>query len=341
MQLLEQIIQKAKANKRTIVLPEGTEERTLRAADRVLSEGIADLILIGEPEEINDNAQKWGLTHISKATLISPTRNENKQKYADLLYELRKNKGMTPEEALKKVEDPLYLATLLIKNGDAEGEVAGAQNTTGDVLRPALQIIKTTPGINVVSGAFILIVSEELKNNPYGENGVLVVGDCAVVPDPKANELAQIAVSCAHTAKAIADISPRVAMLSFSTKGSASHSLVDKVVEATAIAQQLAPELDIDGELQVDAALDPTTGAKKAPNSPVAGRANVLIFPDLQSGNIGYKLVQRLGNATAIGPILQGIAYPVNDLSRGCSVEDIYYMVAITSNQATAALEKR
>lgn len=337
MHLLDTLVQKAKQAQRTIVLPEGLEERTLRAADRVLADGVAKIILIGEPDEIHQKAQELGLAHLEAATIVSPTQNPDKQKHADLLYELRKKKGMTPEEALKKVEDPLYLATLLIKSGAADGEVAGAQNTTGNVLRPALQVIKTKPGVRVVSGAFVLIVSEELKDIHYGENGVLVLADCAVMPNPSAEELAQIAVSSADTARHIAGIEPRIAMLSFSTKGSAKHENVDKVVEATKLAHELAPELKLDGELQVDAALDPKTGAQKAPGSTVAGKANVLVFPDLQSGNIGYKLVQRLGGATAIGPILQGIAHPVNDLSRGCSVEDVYYMIAITSLQASAA----
>ncbi len=337
MHLLDTLVQKAQKAPKTIVLPEGTEERTLIAADRILANAVAKVILIGEPEAIHAEAQRLGLTHIDKARIISPTQNPDKQKHADLLYDLRKSKGMTPDEALKKVENPLYLATLLIKSGEADGEVAGAQNTTGNVLRPALQIIKTKPGVHVVSGAFILIMNEALKGHYYGEDGILVLADCAVMPDPTADELAQIAVSSADTARAIVGIEPRIAMLSFSTKGSAKHDHVDKVVEATRIAHELAPALQIDGELQVDAALDPKTGAQKAPGSTVAGKANVLVFPDLQSGNIGYKLVQRLGGATAVGPILQGMAHPVNDLSRGCSADDIYYMIAITSLQAAAA----
>lgn len=338
MQLLEKIVANAKADKRRIVLPEGLEERTLRAADKIIAEGVADLILIGNPEEIKTKANELGLNHIATgATLLCPKSNPHKEKYAEILYELRKKKGMTLEEATKLAEDPLYLACLMIKAGDADGEVAGAQNTTGNVLRPALQIIKTAPGIKVVSGAFVLLT----KASQYGANGTIVCGDCAVMPNPTAKELAQIAISSAATAKTIAGLDPKVAMLSFSTKGSAKHENVDKVTEATRLAQEMAPELNIDGELQVDAALDPKTGSSKAPGSKVAGQANVLIFPDLQAGNIGYKLVQRLGGAEAIGPILQGIAMPVNDLSRGCSVEDVYYMVAITSNQATAALQAK
>lgn len=336
MQLLDKIIEGAKSQKRRIVLPEGTEERTIKAADKLIGDGVADIILIGEPQEIEAKAKEYGLTHISKAQVVSPTQNPNKSKYAEILHELRKSKGMTIEEATKLAENPLYLACLMIKAGDADGEVAGAQNTTGDVLRPALQIIRTAPGVKVVSGAFIVIVKEK----QYGDDGIMIMGDCAVMPNPTAEELAQIAVSSAGTAKTLAGLDPRVAMLSFSTKGSAKHEFVDKVTEATKLARELAPDLKLDGELQADAALDPKTGASKAPGSEVAGKANVLIFPDLQSANIGYKLVQRLGGATAIGPILQGIAMPVNDLSRGCSMEDIYYMVAITSLQATAALNQ-
>ena len=243
-------------------------------------------------------------------------------------------KGMTPEDAQKLVCNPLYLGCLIIKNGDADGQVAGALNTTGNVLRPALQIIKTTPGISCVSGAMMMITNAK----EYGEDGVLFVGDVAVTPNPDANQLSQIAVCTAQTAKAIAGFEePRVAMLSFSTKGSAKHEMVDKVIEATKLAHELDPSLAIDGEMQADAALVPFVGQSKAPGSAVAGKANVLIFPDLGAGNIGYKLVQRLGNAEAIGPVLQGIARPVNDLSRGCSIEDVYMMIAITANQAIAA----
>ncbi|MDO5017329.1 MAG: phosphate acetyltransferase [Porphyromonas sp.] len=335
MQLLEKIVANAKANKRRIVLPEGLEERTLRAADRIIADGVADLTLIGNPDKIKAKAEELGLTRVATgATLLCPKKNPDKEKYANILFELRKKKGMTIEEATELAENPLYLACLMIKAGDVDGEVAGAQNTTGNVLRPALQIIKTAPGIKVVSGAFILLT----KASQYGHEGTLVCGDCAVMPNPTAEELAQIAISSAETARTLAGIDPKVAMLSFSTKGSASHENVDKVAEATRIAQEMAPDLALDGELQVDAALDPKTAGSKAPGSKVAGQANILIFPDLQAGNIGYKLVQRLGGAEAIGPILQGIAMPVNDLSRGCSVDDIYYMVAITSNQATAAL---
>mgnify|MGYP003519920196 FL=1 len=333
MSLMNQIVERAKANKQRIVLPEGTEERTLKAANQLLADEVADLILIGNPDEIMGLAKEWGLENIGKATIINPADHPKKEEYAQLLCELRKKKGMTIEEARALVEKPLYLGCLIIKAGDADGQLAGAKNTTGDVLRPALQIIKTTPGITCVSGGMLL-----LTNAPEcGENGVLFVGDVAVTPMPDANQLAQIAVCTAQTAQAVAGLDPRVAMLSFSTKGSAKHEVVDKVTEALAIAKEMAPELKIEGELQADAALVPRIGQSKAPGSEIAGYANVLVFPCLEVGNIAYKLVERLGHATAIGPVLQGIARPVNDLSRGCSIDDIYNMVAITANQAIAA----
>ena len=333
MELIEQLIARAKADKQRIVLPEGTEERTLKAANQILTDGVADLIILGNVDEILEKAQEWGLGNISKATLIDPATSEKREEYAQLLCELRKKKGMTIEQARKTVLDPLYFGCMIIKSGDADGQLAGARNTTGDVLRPALQIIKTAPGITCVSGAMLLLTHAP----ECGDNGVLVMGDVAVTPVPDANQLAQIAVCTARTAKAVAGIEPRVAMLSFSTKGSAKHEVVDKVVEAFGIAKEMDPALCIDGELQADAALVPSVGHSKAPGSPIAGKANVLIVPSLEVGNIGYKLVQRLGHATAIGPILQGIARPVNDLSRGCSIEDVYMMVAITANQAIAA----
>lgn len=334
MDLISEIVERAKANKQRIVLPEGTEERTLKAANQILTDGVADLILLGNPDEIMSLAAQWGLGNIGKATIINPEDHPKKEEYAQLLCELRKKKGMTIEEARKLVVDPLYLGCLIIKAGDADGQLAGARNTTGNVLRPALQIIKTTPGITCVSGAMLLLTHAP----EYGKNGVLVMGDVAVTPVPDANQLAQIAVCTAQTAKAVAGIeNPKVAMLSFSTKGSAKHEVVDKVIEATKIAKEMAPTLDLDGELQADAALVPEVGTSKAPGSLVAGQANVLIVPSLEVGNISYKLVQRLGHADAIGPILQGIACPVNDLSRGCSIEDVYRMIAITANQAIAA----
>lgn len=333
MKLIEKLVARAKADKQRIVLPEGTEERTLKAANQLLTDGVADLILIGNPEEIAEKSAEWGLGNINKATIIDPLNHPKQEEYAQLLAKLREKKGMTIEQARELVKNPLYLGCLIIKAGDADGQLAGAQNTTGDVLRPALQIIKTTPGITCVSGAMLLLtIAPEC-----GDNGVLVMGDVAVTPVPDANQLAQIAVCTAQTAKAVAGITPRVAMLSFSSKGSAKHEDVDKVVEALKIAREMDPFLMIDGELQADAALVPAVGQSKAPGSPVAGAANVLIAPRLEVGNIGYKLVERLGHATAIGPILQGIARPVNDLSRGCSIDDIYKMVAITANQAIAA----
>ena len=334
MDLISEIVARAQANPQRIVLPEGTEERTLTAADRALADGVANLIILGNPAEIKALADKLGLKNIDKATIIDPENHPKKEEYAQLLCELRKKKGMTIEEARKLVLDPLYLSCLIIKSGDADGQLAGARNTTGNVLRPALQIIKTAPGITCVSGAMLLIT----KTPQYGENGVLVVGDVAVTPAPDADQLSQIAVCTARTAQAVAGFEdPRVAMLSFSTKGSAKHEVVDKVVEALGLAKKLDPTLKIDGELQADAALVPSVGASKAPGSEIAGKANVLVFPNLEVGNIAYKLVQRLGNADAIGPILQGIARPVNDLSRGCSVDDVYKMIAITANQAIAA----
>lgn len=334
MNLIEKIIERAKSNKQRIVLPEALEERTITAADKALADGLAELILLGNIDQIHALAQKLGLKNIDKATLIDPATSEKREEYAQLLFELRKKKGMTIELAREKVLDPLYFGCLIIKSGDADGQISGALSTTGDTLRPALQIIKCSPGITCVSGAMLMIT----QTPQYGEDGVLVIGDVAVTPMPDANQLAQIAVCTAQTARSVAGFNdPRVAMLSFSTKGSAQHEVCDKVIEATALAKQLDPSLKVDGELQADAALVPSVGQKKAPGSEIAGNANVLVFPNLEVGNIGYKLVQRLGNADAIGPILQGIARPVNDLSRGCSVDDIYKMVAITACQAMDA----
>jgi len=332
MGLLQQIRDKAKAGRKHIVLPEGTEERTVLAAAEVTAQGIADITLVGGEQAIRQKAQELG-ADLAGVRIQDPAASLRASAYAGLLYELRKNKGMTPEEAEKLVTgNPLYFATMMLKTGDADGMVAGAINTTGDVLRPALQIIKTAPGIKVVSSCFLM----ECPDRRYGQNGVLVFGDCAVIPNPTAEELAAIAISSAQTAKALAGMEPKVAMLSFSTKGSAQHELVTKVQEATRIAREAAPALMIDGELQADAALVASVGKLKSPDSPVAGEANVLVFPDLQAGNIGYKLVQRLAGAEAVGPVIQGLAKPVNDLSRGCSVEDIVSAVAIAAAQANA-----
>ncbi|MDR2472458.1 MAG: phosphate acetyltransferase [Tannerella sp.] len=331
MDLIQDIINRAKANRQRIVLPEGTEERTLKAADRLVADGVADIILMGDKTAISSLSKSYGLSNINRATIIDPSdAYDKKQDYINLLLELRRAKGITEEQAAKLVEDPLYLACLMIKAGDADGEIAGAYNTTGNVLRPALQIIKTRKGSPCVSGAFLMF----LKDKSYGDDGVMVFADCAVMPNPTAAELAYIAVSTAHTTRTLVGVEPRVAMLSFSTKGSAQHDMVDKVVEATQLAREMAPELQIDGELQADAAIVAKVAAHKAPGSTVAGHANVLVFPTLETGNICYKLVQRLAGAEAVGPILQDMAAPVNDLSRSCSVDDIYKMVAIAANQS-------
>ncbi len=330
MEFIEQVKQKARSNKKRIVLPEGLEERTLRAADIILSEGLAELTLIGNPTLLHEKAALLGLKNINKAIVVDPENHDKLDAYTDLMVQIRKNKGLTKEDALVQIKNPLCLAVMMIKAGDADGEVAGADNSTGDVLRPAFQFVKTAPGISVVSGAFIMI----LKNKAFGHNGMMVFADCAVHPNPTAEELAEIAVATGRTTQAIAGFEPRIAMLSFSTKGSAKHEMVDKVVKATALAQAMAPDLKIEGELQSDAAIIPEIGLKKAPGSEIAGQANVLVFPTLETGNIAYKLVQRMADAEAIGPILQGMAAPINDLSRGCSVSDIVNLVAITAIQA-------
>jgi len=330
MELLDIIKTNARKLQKRIVLPEGYEERTLKAADISISEGLARIILLGNPDDIMEKAEKYSLENLTKAEIINPLSHPKKEHYINMMVELRKHKGMTHEEAGRLIEDPLYLGVLMIKNGDADGEVSGADHATGDVLRPAFHYVKTAPGISVVSGAFIMI----LPDKSFGENGIIIYADGAVHPDPTEKELAEIAVATAHTARAICGFEPKIAMLSFSTKGSASHPLVDKVVNATRIAKEMAPDLMIEGELQADAALIESIGQKKAPGSLIAGKANVLIFPDLNCGNIAYKLTQRLAHAEAIGPILQGMAAPINDLSRGCSVSDIVSMIAITANQA-------
>jgi len=330
MELLEKIKANAKLADKMVVLPEGTEERTLMATDEIISEGIARVSLLGNREEILKESLRLNLKNIERATIVDPKNHAKRDYYVDRLTEIRKSKGLTKEEASALLDNPLYLAVMMIKEGDADAEVAGAMNTTGDVLRPAFQIVKTAPGISVVSGAFIMIVPDK----SYGENGIIVFANCAVQPNPTSRELAEIAICAAATAKNIANIEPRVAMLSFSTKGSAKHEMVDKIVEATRLAKEMAPDLKIDGELQADAALVPKIGQSKAPGSEIAGKATVLVFPTLDVGNIAYKLVQRLAGAEAIGPVLQGLAAPINDLSRGCSVSDIVNLVAISVNQA-------
>ena len=333
MKLLQEIKERAQSNPQRIVLPEGDEPRTLEAANTVIKDKVANIILLGNPEKILALAAEKGFEYIKQATIIDPDNNPELEKYAEMLCEIRKKKGMTMEEATRLAKDPLYLGCLMIKAGAADGELAGARNATGDVLRPALQIVRTKPGMTCVSGALMLFS----KAKEFGEDGMIIVADVAVMPNPTAAELAQIAVATGHTMRAIAGQEPRIAMLSFSTKGSAKHELVDKVTEATRLAKEMEPDMMIDGELQADAALVPSVGEFKAPGSKVAGHANTLVFPSLEVGNIGYKMVQRLGGAEAIGPVLQGMAAPINDLSRGCSVSDIEMMIAITCNQAIAA----
>lgn len=329
MGFMDKIKQRAKESLKTIVLPEGSEPRTVKAAEIIHREGLANLILLGNPDKIKETAKNEGAC-LDGIRMIDPKTSDKHEEYAEKFYELRKKKGVTLEQAREIVKDEIYFGTMMVKMKDADGMVSGAIHSTGDLLRPAMQVIKTAPGISIVSSVFVI----EVPNCQYGDNGLFVFGDCAVNPCPTAEELAAIAIASSKTAKVLCDIEPRVAMLSFSTKGSAKHDLVTKVVEATRIAKEQAPELAIDGELQLDAALVPKVAELKAKGSNVAGKANVLIFPDLQAGNIGYKLVQRLANAEAVGPICQGFAAPVNDLSRGCSVEDIVNVVSITAVQA-------
>lgn len=331
MTLFERLTKKAQEHPQRLVLPESKEPRTLQAAEKIIADKIADIIFLGKKNEILAEAEKLGLSHIAEATFCDPDDTTFTEKYAELFCELRKKKGVTLEDARYTVKNPLYLGCLLIKAGDADAMVAGALSPTSSVLRAAFQVLKTKPGISVVSGAFIMLLPQ---NCPYGEENMLVFADCAVVPDPTKEELAQIAIATAKTTKDIAGLDPVVAMLSFSTRGSASHEKVDKVREATELAKAMDPALKIDGELQSDAAIVPSVGALKAPDSQVAGRANTLIFPSLETGNIAYKLVQRISGAGAVGPILQGLAAPVNDLSRGATVEDIVNTIIVTCNQA-------
>ena len=327
MALIDKIKSKACANVKHIVLPEGGEPRTLQAALKIVQAGLATLTMLGNEETI---ANGLGGECPKGISIIDPATSDKASAYASALYEIRKAKGMTEEDAKKLVGDPMYYGVMMVKLGDADGLVSGAIHSTGDMLKPALQIIKAKPGMKTVSSCFLM----ECPDKSFGQDGVLVFADCAVMPNPTAEELANIALGAADSARSLAGMEPRVAMLSFSTKGSAKHDLVTKVQEATRIAHELAPSLELDGELQLDAALVPEIGQLKSPGSAVAGNANTLVFPDLQSGNIGYKLVQRLANAEAYGPVLQGIAKPCNDLSRGCSVDDIVATVAITAVQA-------
>lgn len=327
MGFIDVIKARARENKKTIVLPESMDRRTFEAAEKILKEEIANLIIIGTPEEVEANSKGLDITG---ATIVNPFTYEKTQEYIDLFVELRKSKGMTPELAKETIlNDYAYFGCLMIKNGDADGMVSGACHSTANTLRPCLQIIKTKPGTKLVSAFFLMMVPD----CEYGENGTFVFGDCGLNQNPNPEELAAIALSSAESFRMLVGKEPKVAMLSHSSKGSAKHADVDKVTEAVRIAKELAPDLTLDGELQTDAAIVPSVGESKAPKSPVAGQANVLIFPDLDAGNIGYKLVQRLAKAEAYGPMTQGIAKPVNDLSRGCSFEDIVGVVAITAVQ--------
>jgi len=330
MKLSQLIREKAKKNPKIIVLPEGEEPRMIKAAETIINEGFASLILLGREESIKSKAQELGVELPNEIKIINPKDSEKLKEYAESYYQLRKNKGISSDEAYQLLENPLYFGALMVYHDDADGLVAGSINATGDVFRPALQTIKTAPGINIVSSSFVMVVPD----CPYGEKGIMVFADCALNPEPNAEQLADVAIASAATGKALVGFEPKVAMLSFSTKGSGKHPLVDKVIEATKIAKEKRPELLIDGELQADAALIPSIGERKAPNSKIAGKANVLIFPDLHSGNIAYKLIERLAKAEAIGPISQGMKKPVNDISRGCSAEDIVNVVAITVLQA-------
>lgn len=328
MAFIDEIKKKARAVRKTIVLPESMDRRTWEAVETILKEDIADVVVLGTPEEVEANSK--GL-EVSGATVINPNTSDKLDEYVDALVELRKNKGMTPEEARRLLTtDYMFYACMMLKSGAADGIVSGACHSTANTLRPALQIVKTKPGSKIASAFFVM----DVPNCEYGENGTFVFGDCGLNQNPTPEELAVIAVSSAESFKFLVGAEPKVAMLSHSSKGSAKHADVDKVAEATRIAHELAPELKLDGELQADAAMVPSVGASKAPGSDVAGQSNVLIFPDLDAGNIGYKLVQRLAKAEAYGPMLQGIAKPVNDLSRGCSASDIVGVVAITAVQA-------
>lgn len=335
MSFVDKIWEMAQKDKKKIVLPEGDEERNLKAAELIKKNSIAEIVLVGDEEKIKANAKTFGV-NIEGIEVINPETSDKTAKYAEAFYELRKNKGVTLEKAMEVVKDPVYFGTMMVKMDDVDGLVSGAVHSTGDLLRPGLQIIKTAPGIKVVSSFFIM----EVPNSQYGKEGTLLFADCAVNPNPNAEELASIAISTADNAKTLCGMDPKVAMLSFSSMGSAKHENVDKVRTATESAKAQRPDLQIDGELQLDAAIVDKVAKQKAPNSSVAGNANVLVFPDLQAGNIGYKLVQRFANAKAIGPVCQGFAKPINDLSRGCCVDDIVNVVAITAIQAQQSCNK-
>lgn len=324
---LDRISERAKADKKTIVLPESTDIRTIKATAMILQRGIANVVLVGDKSKVKELA---GDLDISDAVIVDPETSDNFDDYANTFYELRKHKGMTPEKAKETMKNPLYWGVMMVKKGDADGMVAGAINSTANTLRPSLQILKTAPGTKLVSAFFIMVVPE----CEYGEKGVFLYADSGLVENPNTDELSEIALSSAKSFKKLVEAEPRIAMLSYSSYGSAKSALTEKVIEATRLAKEKAPELILDGELQADAAIVPQVSKSKAPGSPLEGRANTLIFPDLNCGNIAYKLTQRLAKAEAYGPITQGIAKPVNDLSRGCSAEDIVGVVAITCVQA-------